>query len=240
MKPLSFTYNGKNSWEDFKLMITFDVDLASSEPDVEAVSVPGRDGDVIVDNHRNKSVNQTFGLYCNVPHPKGTELMRQAIEWLRQDVQFHDFTLSTEPDYIRRGAVLTAVQTTVKEDGVYGSLTFNFKPKRYLKTGMTAQKLASGVVFDNTGSLNAEPKITITGTGDFTLSINGTPYGVKGMDTGTTIDSENQSVISANGTSNEFNKFQGGSFPILKPGKNTITWDDGFAVEIIPRIAVKL
>jgi phage-related protein len=221
-------------------LITLDLELASSEPDVTLVDVPGRAGSIVLDNKRDKAVTQTFNLFCKLPHPKGTEMMRQVMEWLRTDVKVHDFTLSSEPDYVRHGAILTAIPATVKSDGVYGTAVFNFEPRRYLKESLVEQQITSGAALNNPGSVVAKPRITITGSGDMTLVVNGTKYGIKGMDQGIIIDSDSQSIIAADQTTSEFSKFQAGSFPELKKGNNTITWDSGFTAKIIPRCAVKL
>lgn len=240
MKPLSFTYNGKNSWDDFKLLISFDVELASSEPDVTAAEVPGRDGDVLIDNHRNKSVTQTFSLASAQPHPQGTEMMRQAIEWLRADVGIHDFELSSEPDYIRHASVLAAVSTTVKQDGVYGSVTFSFEPRRYLKEGLTDTAITSGTTLKNLGTIPSQPKITLVGTGDCQLTIGDSTYKFKGIDSGVVIDSQATSIVRSDGKDYAFGWYYETVFPLINPGQSPISWTGSFTGSITPRWAVRL
>jgi predicted phage tail component-like protein len=79
--------------------------------------------------------------------------------------------------------------------------------------------------FTNQGNINSYPLITITCSGDVTITVNGKSFTVTQVSSGTIcIDSLYMSVY--NGTDNLSYKFTG-DFPILETGDNTLTVSTG-------------
>ena len=72
-------FNGKNSL-DYNIGITSRVGiLGSSERDVSSISIPGRNGDFIVDNGRYKNVEVSFESYILSESPQFKDEFEQVI-----------------------------------------------------------------------------------------------------------------------------------------------------------------
>lgn len=112
-------------------------------------------------------------------------------------------------------------------------IAFNCKPQRYLTSGDIAVTVASGGTLVNPTGFDALPLITITGTGDAELSVNGTTVSLTDLDGGIVLDSDMQDayygILSANDK-------MSGDFPVLSAGTNTVTYTGGItSVSITPR-----
>lgn len=57
-----FTFNGKSN-EEFNLKLGQGIEYATSSNDLERVTVPGRDGELLVYNNRRKAVEQSFPCF---------------------------------------------------------------------------------------------------------------------------------------------------------------------------------
>ena len=82
-------------------------------------------------------------------------------------------------------------------------------------------KKTSPFSFFNIGTFEAEPIITIFGSGDITLYVNNQSISLKEIAGSITVNSEMQNAYRGSVSMN--NKMQG-EFPILIPGENHITW----------------
>lgn len=74
----------------------------------------------------------------------------------------------------------------------------------------------------NPGTVYAQPKITVYGSGDITLSVNGMAFPLSAVDGHITIDSESMEVYKGDESRNS--KFGGADFPRLETGKNAVSW----------------
>ena len=74
------------------------------------------------------------------------------------------------------------------------TVTFNCKPYRYKKDGLLETSVTSGSSLFNPEAFSAKPLITLTGSGDFTLTLQNGGYNrswqFKGIKSGITCDSE--------------------------------------------------
>lgn len=241
MAYMSFDYNGKNSLKDFNTVINYTLELAGSDPDYTATEVPGRDGDVITSNGRDKSVSQAFSLTCLDPYPQSVTTLTNLVQWLRSDLAWHDFVLrDIETDYTRVGMVVAAVPVSLAEDYSTVTVTFNFEPRKYLTSGLVTVALKSGDTFNNSTGIVAKPRIVLTGKGDTDLTVGGSVYHLKGISEGVVIDSKQVSVTNLAGTVNQFNWYYSTTFPVLNPGANKINWTGSFTGTIVTRLAVVL
>ncbi|MDR6939463.1 hypothetical protein [Arcanobacterium hippocoleae] len=106
------------------------------------------------------------------------------------------------------------------------------QPFSYLSEGLKPVTMLESGTLTNPSLLDADPIITVTGTGALSLTINARVYHVNSPAGSVTLDSE-RLVAHAHG------KVQTdaltGSFPVLKPGLNQITLGAGISkVVIIP------
>lgn len=120
------------------------------------------------------------------------------------------------------------------------SVTFTCQPfkYRYLSTDDADDITisATDTTITSQSDIFSEPKITILGTGDCTVSINEIEISIEGLTDGIIIDSELKDCLSLDGSQLLNNIVSMDEFPILKPGLNNIVFTgDVQSITIRPR-----
>lgn len=235
-----FTFNGKSN-EEFYLRIGEGLSYVSSSNDIERITVPGRDGDLLVDNRRRSAVEQPIPL--NLVKEKGlvTDIIPAITDWLSVK-GYQDMTFSWDKDHIYKGAYLEgfSVEETLKQFGKT-NLTFLLQPIKYRKDGMTKITLSNGGTVTGKGNVQAQPIITIRGNGEGVLTINGRQTKFKNVQAAITFDMQKKMVYS--GPQAAWDKVVRAPqyvMPYLDPGANKISWTGSFTVELVPYWGVKL
>ena len=80
---------------------------------------------------------------------------------------------------------------------------------------------ASGTTITNPGSVYSEPVLTVTGSGDITLTVGTTIVELTGIAESIVLDCELKEAYKGTALMNEH---MSGDFPILVPGLNAISW----------------
>lgn len=235
----SFTFNGTSS-TTHGLRVTSDYVINSTGNDVETVAVPGRDGDLLISKNRLKSV--TLELPCTLlSNRKLTDAGSEISNWLNVD-GYKDLTLSWDPDFIYRSAFIETFEIA----GImrqFGKVKLNFLtyPVKFYKQGRTTQTLSNGATVNGLGNVNAKPIITLAGSGDCTLTINGRKTKLKAVQNRITLDMQANQVYSGNLQAwDKVVRSPQFQMPYLDYGRNLISWDGNFTVTMIPNWGVKL
>ena len=129
----SLNFGGINS-ADYGVWITGSGTFSSPERDVEYVSVPGRNGDLIIDNNRWNNIEVTYPANIQSDFDTKIQAFRAAMGrkrgYQRLEDNYHldeyrmaSFTLGIQPE------------TTPLNRGGEFDLVFNCKPQRFLKSG---------------------------------------------------------------------------------------------------------
>ncbi|SDD06627.1 phage tail family protein [Peptococcus niger] len=131
-----FFYNGRSSRE-FGLRILNDMSLQIPEYDMEFIEIPGRDGDLAVDNRRYKSVERSFR--CHLVLAKGQRLDQAAVAiatWLSGKPGYHKLLWSGEPGYFWQAIHVQGVNIveSLRQFGAV-ELTFRCQPGKYMAAG---------------------------------------------------------------------------------------------------------
>jgi predicted phage tail component-like protein len=235
----SFTFNGVSS-TTHGLRVTSDYVINSTGNDVETVAVPGRDGDLLISKNRLKSV--TLELPCTVlSNRKLTDAESEISNWLNVD-GYKDLTLSWDPDFIYRSAFIETFEIAglMRQ---FGKVKLNFLtyPVKFYKQGRTAQTLSNGATVNGIGNINAKPIITLVGSGDCTLTINGRKTKLKAVQNRITLDMQANQVYSGNLQAwDKVVRSPQFQMPYLDAGRNLISWDGNFTATMIPNWGVKL
>lgn len=236
----TFTFNGKKN-TDFGLKVAEGKKITSSSLDVERVTVAGRDGELLISNNRLNSAELSFPV--NLVKEKGliaTEI-DEISDWLNV-AGYKDLTISYDPDFIYRAAYLEtfSIEETMRQ---FGKTTINFVcyPVKFYKHGRATQTLQNGATVNGIGNISAKPIITLIGSGDCTLTINGRKTKLRAVQNRITLDMQANQVYSGNlpawdkvVRSPEF------QMPYLDAGRNLISWDGSFTASMIPNWGVKL
>lgn len=236
----TFIFNGKTNTE-FGLRVAEGKKISTSVFDVERVAVPGRDGDLLISNNRLNSAELSFPV--NFVKEKGliaTEVYKIS-EWLNV-AGYKDLIISYDPDFIYRAAYLEtfSIEETMRQ---FGKTTINFVcyPIKFYKQGRKTQKLTNGASFNGLGNVNAKPIITLVGSGDCTLTINGRKTKLRGVQGKITLDMQANQVFKDNLPAWDkvvrSSQFQ---MPYYDFGRNLVSWDGDFEVFTIPNWGVKL
>lgn len=235
----SFTFNGVSS-TTHGLRVTSDYVINSTGNDVETVSVPGRDGDLLISKNRLKSV--TIELPCTVlSSRKLTDAESDISNWLNVD-GYKDLTLSWDPDFIYRSAFIETfeIASLMRQ---FGKVKLNFLtyPVKFFKQGRTTQTLSNGATVNGLGNVNAKPIITLVGSGDCTLTINGRKTKLRAVQNTITLDMQARQVFSGNLPAwDKVVRAPQYQMPYLDAGRNLISWDGDFTVKMAPYWGVKL
>lgn len=236
----TFTFNGKKNTE-FGLKVAEGKKITTSSPDVERVAVAGRDGELLISNNRLNSAELSFPV--NFIKEKGliaTEVYKIS-EWLNV-AGYKDLTISYDPDFIYRAAYLEtfSIEETMRQ---FGKTTINFVcyPAKFYKQGQVKQTLMNGATVNGIGNVNAKPIITLRGSGDCTLTINGRKTRLRGVQNSIVLDMQANQVYSGNLPSwDKVVRSPEFQMPYLDYGRNLISWDGSFTAEMIPNWGVKL
>jgi len=233
--PNWFNYKGVSSLDN-GIIIKSKQTHNGAGRDVTYQSIPGRSGDLIIDNNRflNVLVSYTVEILENEAYSL-PELTRKIKGWLLSDVGYFRLYDSYDSKYFRLAACTDELD--ISED-VYGigncTIAFNCKPFKYAFDGQNNIKLTESGTITNPEQYPSRPYIKITGNGDITLSINNDSFVFSDVDEFIEIDSEIMNAFK--GAIPQNNKMRTPFFPSLEPGENNISWTGNVAgVEIIPR-----
>lgn len=235
----TFTFNGVSS-TTHGLRVTSDYVINSTGNDVETVAVPGRDGDLLISRNRLKSV--TIELPCTVlSNRKLTDAGSEISNWLNVE-GYKDLTLSWDPDFIYRSAFIETFEIAglMRQ---FGKVKLNFLtyPVKFYKQGRTTQTLSNGATVNGIGNVNAKPIITLVGSGDCTLTINGRKTKLRAVQNTITLDMQARQVFSGNLPAwDKVVRASQYQMPYLDAGRNLISWDGDFTVKMAPFWGVKL
>ena len=132
-QSLYFVFNGKKS-SDFGVWCSGDGLYRLPERDVEYIAVPGRNGDLAVDNGRWMNVEVTYS--CFIPK-HFREHYSDLVSWLASQKGYGRLEDARHPEFywLARMDADVDPKMVVADDGGTFTLTFNCKPQRFLKSG---------------------------------------------------------------------------------------------------------
>ena len=118
-----FVYGGTSS-ASFNFKITENDNLNSFENDFELIEIPGRSGDLVIDNKRKKNKEINIEAYADIEELGNAKTVVKNIkQWLQGEVKYKTLTFSN--DLIEYEAIVKGHIEIVEE--VEGLLNINFK-----------------------------------------------------------------------------------------------------------------
>ena len=208
--------------------------LISAMPDImkpqrreTEITIPGRNGVLTIDEGTYEAY--TLSVACGT---RGTARLNEIVSWLDGN---GDLILSTEPDKVYKARIGNAISIS-DVIYLYTSFLVQFKvfPFKYSVDQADEElNLSVPTTIYNQGTIYSEPIITVFGTGNITVTINGASYTISGIDGYVTINSEIQEVYKNN--TNKNNSFLAMDFPRFQVGENTVSWTGNVSrIEIKP------
>lgn len=229
-----FKFNGIKSLDE-RLLITHKNTYKGAARDLTFQSIPGRSGDLLIDNRRYKNVKITYDVTALGDKREIPEIARRVKNWLLSEVGYFKLFDTYDPKYFRVAAYQDEfdLEQELPEVGS-SSISFNCKPLRYSREGQKSIILSSAATVRNPERFTASPYIKITGSGDITLSVNENAFVFKDIEDYIEIDSEIMQAF--RGDQSENVKMYTPTFPAFVKGKNDVSWSGSVtSVEIIPR-----
>ena len=205
-----FHFKGKDS-RDFGILISAAPEKVRAERRVEQVTIPGRNGELTVDE--GTYAPYVISVECST---RGSENLDEILAWLNGA---GELILCTEPDKAFRASIYNKI-SVADMIYLYNSflLQFRVQPFKYsVNAAGDALELTAPTTIRNSGTVYSEPIITVYGSGDITLSINGNPYPLRNVQESITIDSEMMEVFKED--TNQNGKYGGAGFRDLRSGR---------------------
>ena len=155
----TFTFNG-TSCGSYGVTIANKNVYASPARDVESIVIPGRSGDLLIDNKRFENINITYKCYI-IPVAGYTTLSAQVRafkSWLLADFGYKKLSDTYNTDYFRYAAFseVLNIEEVFEQVGKV-DITFNCKPFLYSDAGLTLITMTGAGAYQ-------EEEITFTGS----------------------------------------------------------------------------
>lgn len=222
-----FTFNGVDSRE-MGVIVTAMPETVRAERRVESITVAGRNGSL----HTDEGVYESYDRTMECALIKRARL-DEITAWL---VGSGEMTFSTEPDKVYRVTIANKI-SIAQMMRVFQKfqVVIDTQPFKYsVNAAGDALELTAPTTIRNSGTVYSEPIITVYGSGDITLNINGEDFPMYGVQESITIDSEMMEVFK--GDTNQNSKYGGAEFPRFDVGKNEISWTGNVSkIKIQPR-----
>lgn len=218
---LSFTFNNKDSYKEYGILITTRPTIPSPKRRVAFVNIPGRNSNIKFDEETYEDIN--IVVECTVKDKINlSDKLDEIKGWLLSAGECElIFSFQNNRKYIAQ------VVNAIDFKPIYGVLgvfpiLFSCRPFKYDVENNVITIQNSGSTIDNIGTVESEPIITVYGSGNITLTINSYNIILKGISSSITINSVIEDCYST--LVENLNSKMEGDFPKLEVGINTIKW----------------
>lgn len=221
-------YDGK-PLSDFGCYITNAAQYNTPKRDTTMKSIPGRNGDLTIDNGRYENIPVKYSAYIY-------ENAEERMDWLNAFLMSHTSYARLEdtvhPEVYRMGKISGPIEHKTTKDAAMSSFTLEFdcKPQRFLKDGELWKTVASGTILYNRTWFAAKPLIRVSGAG--TIAIGDTAVTIANNSYGS-IDINSETMDCYSGSA-DCNGLMTGDFPELATGENRVTFSGFSSVKIKP------
>lgn len=212
-----FSFLNKNSFTDYGILVATRPVIPKPRRHMDYIDVPGRSGSLRVDYETYADI--MIPIQCSFKDSDVPGKADAVKGWLNGGEGQLIFSNQTDRYYL---AHVSDQFDIAQEHKVFGKFQVDFrcKPFKYAVTNTPVTLTVVGTI-TNPGNIASEPVILITGTGNITLTINGTSIILAEVAGSVTIDSVLKD--SYKGTALKNSKMTG-EFPLLLPGANTVSW----------------
>lgn len=210
-------------------------DYVAPQKEYEIVHIPGRNGDLLIDDGSYSDVPRTYKISVATGDLTSfVEKMNKVSEWLHSCVDYARLEDSYEPDFFR----LAYYNEELNLENIYnqagkGELRFICRPERFYKSGETAVQVTTGSTLTNMTQYISKPLIHIEGVGSVTFTIAGVTINATLVDY-INIDCETMNAYRLK--AENMNSKISGDFPVIKPGNNVVAMSGSITkATVVPR-----
>ncbi len=225
------TFAGKSS-EDFHAHISGSGTFISPKRNVENISIPGRNGDLHIDNGKYDNIQITYPAFITENFRENYEALKA---FLLSRTGYEELADSYHPDNFRIARFVGDLDPVMSPRNRSGSfeLTFDCDPRFFLKNGKDTTTLnANGQLFNRT-LYTAKPLIRAYGTG--TVTIAGISVQIISANEYTDLDCDVEEAYRGSASCNGNIILTNGKFPELPPGLVNISFSGLRGIDITPR-----
>lgn len=226
-------FNGK-SFLDFGVFISGSGTFDAPERDTTKVEIPGKNGDLTLDNGRYKNIPVKYPAFIISSFNANIEGLRNYLLTQQGYKRLED---TYHPEEFRLGKISGGFTTKPIAELYAGEfdLEFDCYPQRFLKAGEQAVEFTAAGNLINKQLTVAKPLIRAYGTGSF--SVGGVTIQITTANGYTDIDCDLQEAykdtLATNCNGNVV--LTNATFPELHPGANAVTLSGITKLEITPR-----
>lgn len=133
------TFNGVSS-DSLGVVVEHAPDYQIAEPNIENITIPGRNGNILIHDGSYKNVNRSYEIaFVDSDTSTYRDRARAVAEWLFSPTQYSRLEDTYESDYYREAMCISSVSiTNILERAGRCTVDFNCKPQRYFKSGENA------------------------------------------------------------------------------------------------------
>lgn len=224
-----FIFDGVSS-KDYGVYISGAGTFDGAERDVSTIGVPGRNGELTIDNGRYKNRQITYPAFIYRNFDLNIEGLRN---WLLSGGGYKRLEDSYHPNEFYMARLTGTLDPDVVDKLVAGkmNLTFDCYPQRFLKSGEMPIDITAAATLINETAQIAKPLIRAYGTG--TITVNSQTLTISTADEYTDLDCD---LMEAYKGATNCNGNVSGTFPEFIPGANSISMTSGITqMSITPR-----
>lgn len=215
-----FIWNGISS-DDMGVKVMPLPPISLSEENVTETEIEGRDGSLTeVNGYKTTTKEVEADYYGDDPY--------SICNWLRGN---GEIVFGNDENFYYKARISNQIPLEEILRNTHNFLiNFRCQPFKYFINGKMKKTITvSGTVLNNFGNKEALPILTVYGSGNITVNINGRAFVLSNLTNSITIISEIQEVADNKGDIME------GDFPYFDIGKNIITWSGNVTkIEITP------
>ena len=229
---LSFKFGGKDSFNDYGIVIEKRPTISSPKRRVNYIDIPGKSSSIRHDENTYEDI--TILLECALKSKDNIVGKIDEIKaWLFTTGE-SDLIFSFQPDKKYIAQVVNAIDfTQIFKYTSKFPILFNCRPFKYSVQNIPLTVHESGTNIINPGTIASLPIINIYGSGDIKLKINNYEIGIIDLSGEVIINSEVEDCYDED--LNNLNYKMNGKFPVLEVGQNLIQWTGNVEqLEIIP------
>ena len=227
-------FNGISS-QDLHIQVQTEPSYDFPEKDYDVTHVPGRNGDIVIDQGSWQNVSRKYNLAMDAGKISYTEVASKLVQWLHSASGYARLEDSYEPDFYRMAMYKDSgsISNIFNKAGQI-DVEFTCKPQRYFKSGEAADIFVASSEYRNPTDFPAKPLIKIHGSGSGVVGIGTYTVTINDIIDGMIVDSEQQDTYKDHMNCNS--KVSITEYPKLVSGNNSISISGGVtSIEIIPR-----
>lgn len=189
--------------------------IPTAKKKVEFIEIDGRENGALTKEKGYEDVE--FTVEFNLLEDENIKpLLRKIKAWI-MSAKIVSFT----DDFVYRKIKSVEIGDIENEIEEYGKFQVTFKSDPYEYAIEQPITITNPVTIINQGTLHSLPKLTIYGTGNITIQINGISFQVKDVNPFVIVDSD---LMECYYNTTPMNNKMVGKFPTFKEGENTIAW----------------